>query len=113
MSESNQMTVAQLDSLSGMLGAKPQVAGSHPWKIGQHYVIRTVTMIQTGILKEVHAQELVLGDAVWVADTGRFHDFLKDPKKLNEAEPFTQDVIVGRGSVVDAQIIPKYPAVQK
>ena len=36
---------------------------SHPYKIGQNYLIRTVTMIQVGKLIAVHEQELVLEDA--------------------------------------------------
>jgi len=34
-----------------------------PWEIGKNYLIRTVTMIDTGRLVAVSAQELVLEDA--------------------------------------------------
>jgi len=74
----------------------------HPWELGSHYVIRTVTMTQTGVVVAVYPQEIVMKDAAWVADTGRFHDFLKG-KSPSEVEPFTDNVIVGRGSIVDAQ----------
>ena len=72
------------------------------WVIGNWYLIRTVTMIQTGKLKSVGSKELVLTDACWIADTGRFHDCLKNPETIKEAEPFIDDVIVGRGAIVDA-----------
>ena len=74
------------------------------WEIGKPYLIRTVTMIQTGILAKVTEHELVLRDACWIANTGRFHDALKDPSVIQEAEPFVNDCIVGRGSIVDATI---------
>jgi len=73
-----------------------------PYIIGKSMIIRTVTMIDTGRLVEVHDQELVLEDAAWVADTGRYADALKNGS-LSEVEPYPDGrVIVGRGSIVDA-----------
>ena len=75
-----------------------------PWVVGQAYLIRTVTMIQTGRLVAVYDKELVLDDAAWVADTGRFYDALSKGT-LNEIEPFPDGpVIVGRGAICDAAI---------
>jgi hypothetical protein len=75
---------------------------SNPYKIGANYLIRTVTMIDTGRLVEVTDHELVLEDAAWIADTGRFSDALRRCD-FNEIEPFPSGrVIVGRGAVVDA-----------
>jgi intein/homing endonuclease len=73
------------------------------WQIGKNYVIRTVTMIQIGKLIEVTPDELVLQDASWIADTGRWMNFLKEGK-VNEVEPFQDDVIVGRHSIIDATV---------
>lgn len=72
-----------------------------PWQVGLTYAIRTVTMIQVGRLAKVTERELVLDDASWIADTGRFHDFLKSGS-VKEVEPFVLPVIVGRGAIVDA-----------
>ena len=73
-----------------------------PWEIGKIYLIRTVTMIDTGRLVAIGPQELVLEDAAWIADTGRFADALKKAE-FGEVEPFPDGrVIVGRGSVIDA-----------
>ena len=73
-----------------------------PWKIGENYMIRTVTMIQVGTLVDVTEKELVLEDASWVADTGRFHEFITKGE-VDEVEPFpTGQVIVGRGALIDA-----------
>lgn len=72
------------------------------WSIGKNYCIRTVTMIQVGKLLEVTDKELVLGGAAWVADTGRWADFLKSGT-VKEVEPFPDGhTIVGRGAIVDA-----------
>ena len=71
------------------------------WEVGKNYLVRTVTMIQLGKLKKVTQQELVLSDACWVSDTGRFNVAL-EKGTLNEVEMFQRDVIIGRGSIVDA-----------
>ena len=74
-----------------------------PYETDKSYLIRTVTMTIVGKMDVVGEKELVLSNASWVADTGRFHDALKDGK-LSEVEPFVDDVIVGRGSIVDATL---------
>jgi hypothetical protein len=71
------------------------------WEIGKNYLIRTVTMIQLGKLKKVTDKELVLSEASWVADTGRFNTAL-EKGTLSEVEMFMRDVIIGRGAIVDA-----------
>lgn len=76
-----------------------------PWEIGKKYFIRTVTMHLTGELIHVSRQELVIKDAAWIADSGRFNETLKDINKASEVEPFQNNVIVGRGSIIDATAI--------
>ena len=71
------------------------------WVLGRNYLIRTVTMIQIGKLKAITDKELLLSEACWVADTGRFNEALSNGT-LNEVEMFTRDVIIGRGAIVDA-----------
>ena len=79
-----------------------------PWEIGKHYLIRTVTMIDTGTLAAVTPQELVLIDACWIPDTGRFSEALESVE-FDEVEPFPSgNVIIGRGSVIDAIQIDKF-----
>ena len=73
------------------------------WQIGKAYLIRTVTMHLIGKLKAINNKELLLDDAVWVADSGRFHNALKDGE-LNEIEPFIDQVILNRDCIVDATI---------
>ena len=75
-----------------------------PWEIGKCYLIRTVTMIQHGKLIDVTDKELILTDAAWIADTGRFHDFITGKCPPNEVEPFAPGiVIVNRAALIDAQ----------
>ncbi len=88
------------------------VNDSH-WKIGGLYLIRTVTMAQTGRLVAVTEQELVLEDAAWIADLGRFADTVASGI-FKEVEPFPDgQVIVGRSALIDAVQIPKLPRKQK
>jgi len=109
----DELTLGQIKQIRELTGGSQAQPQSHPWVIGEHYVVRTVTMIQTGVLIAVHPQELVLADACWIADTGRWHDFLKSPDTVKEVEPFTEDAIIGRGGIIDAQKLPKFNRIQK
>lgn len=78
----------------------------HVYKIGKPYLIRTVTHYYTGKLVAVTDQELLLEDAAWIADTGRFHQAVRDGV-LSEVEPYPAgQVIIGRGAIVDAMLWP-------
>ena len=110
MSKLDELTIGEAKQLAQMF---PKCAQDHPWIIGKNYLIRTVTMIQTGRLVAVTQQELVLEDAAWIADTGRFADALKKGI-FSEVEPFPDgQVIVGRGAVIDAVQITALPRDQK
>lgn len=86
---------------------------AHPYILGKYYFIRTVTMYLVGELRMITEKELVLKNASWVADMGRFHDALKIGE-LNEVEPFINDVILNRGSIIDAtEWTHKLPTEQK
>ena len=109
------LTIGEARQLATMFASNPttptDVAG--PWEIGKDYLIRTVTMIDTGRLVAVGSTELVLESAAWIADTGRFSGALQSCD-FSEVEPFPEGkVIIGRGSVIDAIQIPKLPKVQK
>jgi len=99
------MEIADLLKLLEIFEKKETVKDDGPWIIGKKYFIRTVTMYHTGELVSVSSQELMLKDAAWIADSGRFNEALKDITKCNEVEPFVHPVIIGRGSIVDASII--------
>jgi len=96
------LTVKQIKHIQSLLKG-PSSEGSHPYQVGKSYFIRTVTHHLTGRLVKVTAKELVLEEAAWIADDGRFFDCIKDGK-INEYEGFQDDVIVGRGSIIDATL---------
>ena len=101
--EIDNLTYKEIKHIQSLL--KGSGEHSHPYDVGKNYFIRTVTHHLTGKLVKVTAKELVLEQAAWIADDGRFYDALKTGK-LNEVEPFPSDtpVIVGRGALVDAVI---------
>ena len=83
--------------------------------VGENYFIRTVTFHYTGRLKAVYDKEIVLETAAWIAVDGRFTEAVSKGD-YSEVEPYPDDreVIIGRGSIVDANIITHpLPRVQK
>lgn len=107
----DELTIGQLKQINSLLGTKS--TANHPYEIGANYLIRTVTMIDTGRLVAVTDQELVIEEAAWIADTGRFMQSLQTCD-FSEVEPFPSgQVIVNRGSVIDAVKIPSLPRSQK
>ena len=109
------LTIAEAREIASLFsrGEYPALKSPHPYEIGQPYLIRTVTMIDTGRVVEVTDHEIVLEDAAWVADTGRFADALKS-ENFSEVEPFPDGrVIINRASVIDAVRINKLQRSQK
>ena len=84
-----------------------------PYAIGKNYFVRTVTHYLTGRVVRVTQQEIVVEDAAWIADTGRFSDAIKNAD-FDEVEPYPEgQVIIGRGAVIDAVQITELPKIQK
>ena len=106
--------IKKAKELACLFGAvQNKECGDSHWEIGKAYLIRTVTMIDTGVLVAVTDKELVLTDAAWIADTGRFADALKSCN-FNEVEPFPNGkVIINRGAIIDAIQIEEAPKAQK
>lgn len=98
----------KMNELIKLLSALDDDTGSaeapHPWQVGKPYLIRCVTNYVLGRLTQVTDHELVMEDASWVADTGRFAAALSSGT-LKEVEVFPNGpVIVGRGAIIDAAI---------
>ena len=87
-----------LNELRGLLVSNTQ---SHSLVVGKKYLIRTVTMHYVGRIASITDCDIVLEEASWVADTGRFHDCL-ETGNISELEPFIKPVIVSRSVIVDA-----------
>lgn len=71
-----------------------------PIRLESKVIIRTVTMYYTGRIVELTKDEIVLSDAAWIADSGRWHQAL-EKGELAEVEPYPGVVSVARGAVVD------------
>lgn len=109
----NSLTIGEAKQLAAMFGGVA-ATDDHPFNIGGKYFIRTVTHHHTGKLVRVTKTELVIKDAAWIADDGRLTDALKTGN-FNEVEMFPtgSEVIIGRGSLIDAVEIPSIPTSQK
>lgn len=95
-----ELTIGEAKKLANLFCAGK--AEESPFEIGAAYLIRTVTMIDTGRVVRVTPTEIVLEEAAWIADTGRFSDALKK-LSFKEIEPFPDgEVIIGRGAIIDA-----------
>ncbi len=81
-------------------GVESGSSSDYPFKVGDKVFIRTVTLYYTGEIVNILNGFLTLRNAAWIADTGRFGDFLKEGK-ANEVEPFIEDVHVPLGSIID------------
>lgn len=72
-----------------------------PLSVGTKVLIRTVSFFQIGKVVAVSNAEILLSDASWVADTGRFSEALKTGE-LNEVEPFPDGIVsVNRLAIID------------
>lgn len=71
-----------------------------PFIIGKAYLIRTVTYHMLGRIDKVSGDFLVLSDASWVADSGRFSTAITKGE-LSESE-YVGDAIVSLTAIVDA-----------
>ena len=85
------------------------------YQLGEPYLIRTVTMIYTGRLIKSSDKELVLTEACWIPDTGRWQSACQNGS-FDEVEPYPSDaeVVINREAVLDLfKINFKLPTEQK
>jgi hypothetical protein len=74
------------------------------FEIGKNYLIRTVTHCDVGKLIALSDKTLLLDDASWVADTGRFQNILEnglESESNSEIELFKTPVGVNREAMID------------
>ena len=88
-----------IQDLKSLIAGQENECGNF-WKVGNAYLIRTVTMAQVGRLESITSKELVLTDASWVADTGRFSEALSSGT-LEEVERVSK-CLVNRTAIIDA-----------
>ena len=80
--------------------AKSQKSNGLADLLGKSVFVRAVTHYYTGRLVALSEEALVLDDAAWIADTGRFSAAI-GTGALNEVEPFPGRVYVARAALVD------------
>lgn len=101
--EIDELTVGQIREIAalGICKTKKET----PFEIGKAYLIRTVTMTWVGRVDAIKGDFLCLGDAAWIADTGRFSDAAAGKLvalTASEVEPVPNGAIIGLGAIVDA-----------
>jgi len=77
-----------------------KTGADHPFQEGKSYFIRTVTYHFVGTIKEIVGKWIVLKDASWVADSGRFHVAL-EKGELSEVE-YMKQAIINMDTITDA-----------
>ena len=103
-----------INDLKGLLSGQKESTPCETFlEIGKNYQIRTVTMIYTGKLVKESREALVLSEAAWVPETGRFSDSMKDTDLYNEVEPYHRDTVLYKGAFLDVVEIDKLPRGQK
>ena len=112
----DELTIGEARELAELFGCYNQ-SNAHPFEIGEPYILRTVTHIDVGRIKAVYPTEIVLTEAAWVADTGRFGEQWEKSGEdaFDEVEVFprSNDVIVGRGALIDATQLQSLPVSSK
>jgi len=102
----DEITIKEAREIAALLqtGNSNQQSTISPYAVGDSWFFRTVTNYLSGEIKAVGPTEITLkgGTVCWIADTGRFADFFRGD--ANEKEPYGngEDVVIGRGSIVDA-----------
>jgi len=102
-----QQRLAEADELRKVLGRSPAStattgSGSHSLTVGEAVLIRTVTHYFTGRIVAITDADIKLGDAAWIADSGRWANALKnDFDDKSEVEPYPDWCIVSRGAIID------------
>lgn len=94
----NDLKIGDLLKITELFGAKENK--KIPLEVGNSYLFRTVTHIEVGRVKSVDGDFVTLEDASWIADTGRYHDCLRDGV-FSEVEPYPLYTVVNASSLIN------------
>ena len=108
----DELTLGQVKEINSLTSQTQKKHSLYTKLIGRNLLIRTVTMIYTGNLIEESEGELLLTDAAWIPETKRWMDTLKTCD-FNEVEPYIEDLIINKLSILDVTIIDHLPREQK
>jgi len=95
------LTIKEAKEISKMFGSGNVTTKTMPFKIGKKYLFRTVTHIDVGMVVDIVGDFVVIEQASWIADTGRFHDCLLNGS-FGEIEPYPNQAFVNTSALVDA-----------
>jgi len=104
MNQPNTIKIDDIEYIRADQAVPPQKP-ARPLTVGNAVFVRTVTLYYTGRVAEITPESVVLTDAAWIADTGRFSEALRTGT-LGEVEPFSLPVEIGRGAIVDVTTWP-------
>jgi hypothetical protein len=90
------LTIKQAKELASIFSTEKK----SPVEIGKAYLFRTVTHIEVGRVKSICGDFVILQDASWIADTGRYHNCLKDGV-FNEVEPYPDTTTVNMAALIN------------
>jgi len=93
------LTLGEIKELMSLFN-KPHAEQKEFMQVGGCYFIRTVTLHYVGRIKDISDREILLEDAAWIPDTGRFYNCLKNGE-FSEVEPFLNPICISRGAIVD------------
>lgn len=99
----NQLTIGNIKEISKLLNVDNASMSRYKFQKGQKVCIRSVTMTYTGVIEEDFYDFVVLSSVAWIADSGRWSDFLKDPSLVEEAEKYPEGskVTISKGTIVE------------
>ena len=97
-----QLLIKVLEMLLDGHSDKPETKSDSelPIKVGEAYLFRTVTHIEVGRVKGITGKFVKLESASWIADTGRYHDCLRDGT-FSEVEPYPLYTCLNTDSLIN------------
>lgn len=102
--EKIELTKEEYEKVKHLLKIEEKKYASIEELVGEIIFIRTVTHYYTGRLMKVSGQFAILEDASWIADTGRFSNFMKgQPNESLEVEPMGTTMI-NIDSIIDISL---------
>ncbi len=102
----NELTLGEIKEIAALIKGSSCSTPSNLWRKyltpGKSVFIRSVTHHYVGCVEECDDTVLVLSQASWIADDGRFHEALKTGI-LKEIEPYpnNEPVLIGLGAILD------------
>lgn len=94
----NDLTIGEAKELAAMFGNGS--CKQSPFEIGKKYLVRTVTHIDVGECVSIIGDFVRLKKSSWIADTGRYHDCLKNGV-FSEIEPYPNEVNINTSAIID------------